>query len=56
MGFTILFVRGLSPPKPASLDPKKIRRHTPDWLRSVDSQKKIGNKNFTENRIVFFEK
>jgi hypothetical protein len=23
----------------AGLDPKKIRRHTPNWLRNVDSQK-----------------
>jgi hypothetical protein len=44
-------VHYLSPPKSVVLDPKKICRHSPNWLRNVDSQKKI-----TENfQNCFFE-
>jgi hypothetical protein len=32
------------PPKPACLDPQKFRSRTPNWLRNVKNQKKIGKK------------
>jgi hypothetical protein len=42
--YTINFVRGLSPPKPAGLDPPNFCRHTPNWLRNHDSPKNFDEK------------
>jgi 2-oxoisovalerate dehydrogenase E1 component beta subunit len=35
-----LSVHSLSAPKPAGLEPKKFRRHAPNWLQNVNNQKK----------------
>jgi hypothetical protein len=40
----VLSVQSLSPPKPAGLDPPNFCRHTPNWLRNTDRQKKIEKK------------
>jgi hypothetical protein len=40
----VLSVQSLSPPKPVGLDPPIFCRHTPNWLRNTDSQKKFEKK------------
>jgi hypothetical protein len=37
-------VCAVSPPKPAGLDPPNIFRHTLNWLRNTNSQKKLKKK------------
>jgi hypothetical protein len=49
----VLFVQSLSPPKPAGLDPPNFCRHTPNWLRNTESQKKLKEK-LTENFLEIF--
>jgi hypothetical protein len=50
----VLSVQSLSPPKPAGLDPPpNFCRHTPNWLRNTDSQKKF-EKKLHEKFLNFF--
>jgi hypothetical protein len=48
-------VHSLAPPKPAGLDPKKFRRHTPNWLRNVDSKKNLEKKIHGKFSEFFFD-
>jgi hypothetical protein len=52
----VLFVRSLSPPKPAGLDPPNFRRHAPNWTWNHDCQKKIDKKFHGKvSEIISFE-
>jgi hypothetical protein len=50
----VLFVRSLSPPKPAALDPPNFRRHAPNWIWNRDSQKKFEKKIHGKFCKIFF--
>jgi uncharacterized membrane protein SpoIIM required for sporulation len=53
----VLYVRSLSPPKPAGLDSPNFRRHAPNLMWNRDSQKKFEKKihgKFSDFFVNFF--